>query len=175
VLSLLAPTLQTVDPKADAAGGPPWWLFIVVVAVIVVVGAVMLLVAVRKSNEIAEVPCGNCGKILMPEWPQCMFCKTPRGFKIAQLEVLSGPLMGRTITLEGEVTSIGSAPGSTVVITDQGVSRKHVGIRRQGAAYELADLGSTNGVYVNGEKVAKKRLELGDVIRVGVTEMVFKA
>ena len=175
MLTLLAPTIETVDPKAAEAGGPPWWLFIVVVAVIVIVGLVMLVLSLRKNSEAAEVPCTNCGKILMADWPQCMFCKTPRGSKQASLEVLSGPLSGRTIALDGEVTSIGSAPGSTVVLSADGVSRKHIGIRRAGAVYELADLGSTNGVYVNGEKVAKKRLELGDVIRVGTTEMVFKS
>ena len=44
-----------------------------------------------------------------------------------------------------------------------------------GDGYELADLGSTNGVYVNGERVAKRKLQLGDVIRVGATEMIFKS
>ena len=61
-----------------------------------------------------------------------------------------------------------------LVLADPAVSRKHAGIRKVESNYELADLGSTNGVYVNGEKVAKKKLALGDVIRVGTTEMVFK-
>ena len=54
------------------------------------------------------------------------------------------------------------------------MSRKHAGIRKVDGAYELADLGSTNGVYVNGHKVPKKTLEPGDIIRVGNTEAVFK-
>jgi pSer/pThr/pTyr-binding forkhead associated (FHA) protein len=86
-------------------------------------------------------------------------------------------MSGKTIALDTEVTTIGSAPGSTVTLKDAGVSRKHAGIRRLtdgDSGYELADLGSTNGVYVNGEKVAKKKLQLGDVIRVGASEMVFK-
>ena len=44
-----------------------------------------------------------------------------------------------------------------MLLTDTGVSRKHVGIRRVDGGFELADLGSTNGVYVNGEKVARRR------------------
>ena len=64
--------------------------------------------------------------------------------------------------------------GNTVLLTDTGVSRKHVGIKRVEGGYELADLGSTNGVYVNGEKVARRKLEVGDVIRVGTTEIVFR-
>jgi len=72
------------------------------------------------------------------------------------------------------VTTIGSTAGNTVLLTDTGVSRKHLGIKRLEGGYELADLGSTNGVYVNGEKVARRKLEVGDVIRVGTTEMVFR-
>ena len=60
-------------------------------------------------------------------------------------------------------------------LSDTGVSRKHVGIKKNDVGYELADLGSTNGVYVNGEKVARRKLEVGDVIRVGTTEMVFRS
>ena len=73
-----------------------------------------------------------------------------------------------------EVTTIGSVAGNTVVLADPAVSRKHAGIRKVDANYELADLGSTNGVYVNGHKVPKKTLEPGDIIRVGNTEAVFK-
>jgi pSer/pThr/pTyr-binding forkhead associated (FHA) protein len=40
--------------------------------------------------------------------------------------------------------------------------------------YELADLGSTNGIYVNGHRVPKKTLEEGDVIRVGNSELIFR-
>ena len=87
---------------------------------------------------------------------------------------MTGPLQGRSVQLDAEVTTIGSAPGSTVVLSDNGVSRKHAGIRKANGAYEIADLGSSNGIYVNGEKVAKKQLKLGDVIRVGTTEMIFK-
>jgi pSer/pThr/pTyr-binding forkhead associated (FHA) protein len=73
-----------------------------------------------------------------------------------------------------EVTTIGSVAGATVVLADPAVSRKHAAIRKVDGSYELADLGSTNGVYVNGHKVPKKTLEIGDIIRVGNTEAVFK-
>jgi pSer/pThr/pTyr-binding forkhead associated (FHA) protein len=92
----------------------------------------------------------------------------------AELEFVSGPLVGRTVDLNRDVTTIGSVAGNTVHLTDTGVSRKHVGIKRLDDGYELADLGSTNGVYVNGEKVARRKLEVGDVIRVGTTEIVFR-
>jgi pSer/pThr/pTyr-binding forkhead associated (FHA) protein len=59
-------------------------------------------------------------------------------------------------------------------LADPAVSKKHAGIRKVDGVYELADLGSTNGIYVNGHKVPKKTLVPGDIIRVGNTEAVFK-
>lgn len=171
--TLAAPVIQTVTPESDS-GGVPWWIFLVIAVVVLGVGALLLVLSLRKGAHEEEVPCRACGKILLAGMPQCVFCKAPRDYRPAMLQVVSGPMQGRTIPLDGDVTTIGSAPGSTVTLTDGGVSRKHAGIRKDPAGYELADLGSTNGVYVNGEKVAKKRLQLGDVIRVGTSEMVFK-
>ena len=177
-LALLAPALKTtVAAPPPEAGGVPWLLFGGIAAFVIAVGGVLLFLALRKAGP-TEMPCPKCGKIMMSDWPRCMFCKAPRDLKKAALEFVSGPMSGRTVMLESEVTTIGTAPGSTVLLNDQGVSRKHAGIRRgpnMGDGYELADLGSTNGVYVNGEKVAKKKLQLGDVIRVGATEMIFKS
>ena len=92
----------------------------------------------------------------------------------AAAEFVGGPLAGQTVPLQEEVTTIGSVAGNTVVLSDPAVSRKHLGIRRVGGKYELADLGSTNGVYVNGHRMGKKMLVSGDIMRVGNTEMVFR-
>jgi FHA domain-containing protein len=173
VLALLAPTLKNAAAAEESPGIPLWMILTIVAVAVVALGAVFLLLAVRKGKA-TEERCANCGKVMMSDWPRCMFCKTPRGMKKAALEFVSGPMAGRTLDLDGPVTTIGSAPGSTVTLADPGVSRKHAGIRKTAGEYELADLGSTNGVYVNGEKVAKRRLQLGDVIRIGTTEMVFK-
>ena len=85
-----------------------------------------------------------------------------------------GPLASQSLQLTEEVTTMGSVAGNTVVLADPAVSRKHAGIRRVDSGYELADLGSTNGIYVNGRKVPKKMLDQGDIIRIGNTEAVFK-
>jgi hypothetical protein len=178
--ALLAPATGAAQTAAAASpeSHVPWWLFGVIAVVVVGAGAGLLLFAARSGKaQAAEERCAKCGKVMMADWPKCMFCKTPRGqkpMKAAALEFVSGPQSGRSIPLEAEVTTIGTAPGSTVQLSDAGVSRKHAGIRKADGGFELADLGSTNGVYVNGEKVARRKLELGDVIRVGATEMVFK-
>ncbi len=49
------------------------------------------------------------------------------------------------------------------------ISRRHIEIRREGKSYRLIDLGSSNGVYVNGQKVENIVLQDGDEIRIGET------
>ena len=110
----------------------------------------------------------------MPQWTKCMFCGWQPPQAVPRLEFVGGPLSGQTVPLSAEVTTIGSVAGNTVVLSDPAVSRKHLGIRRIDNRYELADLGSTNGVYVNGHRMGKKLLVTGDIMRVGNTEMVFR-
>jgi hypothetical protein len=150
-----------------------WWTFALLAVAVVAAGGALLAVSLRKGAA-AEEPCASCGRVMMPDWTQCMFCKAPRSSRRPSLQFTSGPRAGQLIQLTAEVTTIGTAADATVPLNDSGVSRKHAGIRSSDGVFELADLGSTNGVYVNGERVAKRRLEVGDVIRVGSTEMVFK-
>jgi hypothetical protein len=152
---------------------PPWGLPAIIGGV-VLFGFLLLVVAAARKTKPRERPCNSCGRIMLPTWTKCRFCGAAAAEQRAELEFVSGPLVGQTINLDRDVTTIGSVAGNTVLLTDTGVSRKHVGIKRVEAGYELADLGSTNGVYVNGEKVARRKLEVGDVIRVGTTEIVFR-
>lgn len=115
--------------------------------------------------------CGGCKRVMLPVWTKCLFCGWA---PVARLEFIMGPLASQMLNLTEEVTTLGSVAGNTVVLADPAVSRKHAGIRRVDGGYELADLGSTNGVYVNGRKMPKKMLDQGDIIRIGNTEAVFK-
>ena len=115
--------------------------------------------------------CGGCRRVMLPVWTKCLFCGWA---PVAWLEFIMGPLASQTMQLTEEVTTLGSVAGNTVVLADPAVSRKHAGIRRVDGGYELADLGSTNGIYINGRKLPKKMLEQGDIIRIGNTEAVFK-
>ena len=94
--------------------------------------------------------------------------------KPALLHFINGPLADQVALLDKPVVSIGSVQGNDIVINDTSVSRKHIGIRKVDGGYEVADFGSTNGVFVNGERCPKKQLSIGDVIRVGNIEMVFR-
>jgi hypothetical protein len=145
------------------------------VAIIVGIALVILAILVRVSRGgepgKAQKVCGGCRRVMLPVWTKCLFCGWA---PIARLEFILGPMANQTLPLTDELTTIGSVAGTTVVLADPAVSRKHACIRRVDGNYELADLGSTNGVYVNGHKVPKKMLDSGDIIRVGNTEAVFK-
>jgi hypothetical protein len=142
---------------------------------LIVGGAVLVLVviaiAAKNAKPKQQKICGGCQRVMLPAWTKCLFCGWA---PVARLEFILGPMATQTLPLSEEVTTIGSVAGNTVVLADPAVSRKHAGIRKLDSSYELADFGSTNGVYVNGHKVPKKTLEPGDIIRVGNTEAVFK-
>jgi hypothetical protein len=147
---------------------------IAVLAVLVVAIAIVAVAARSRGGGASRTMCGSCRRAMMPSWTRCMFCGWQPPAAVPRLEFVGGPLAGQTVPLSEEVTTIGSVAGNTVVLSDPAVSRKHLGIRRVGSKYELADLGSTNGVYVNGHRMGKKVLVSGDIMRVGNTEMVFR-
>jgi len=146
------------------------------IVALIIGGALLVLVLIGVAAQRAGTPkqqklCGQCRRVMLPVWTKCLFCGWA---PVARLEFILGPMANQTLALADEVTTIGSVAGNTVVLADPAVSRKHAGIRKVNGEYELADLGSTNGVYVNGHKVPKKTLIPGDIIRVGNTEAVFK-
>jgi hypothetical protein len=69
---------------------------------------------------------------------------------------------------------IGRARDCDIRLTDPNVSRRHAEVRREGAAYFVVDLDSTNGTEVNGRRLRRARLEDGDTIVLGSTEIVFE-
>jgi hypothetical protein len=145
------------------------------VGLIVGIAVILLLIIVGVAKATSapkeQKVCGGCRRVMLPVWTKCLFCGWA---PMARLEFILGPMANQALNLAEEVTTIGSVAGNTVVLADPAVSRKHAGIRKVDSNYELADLGSTNGVYVNGHKVPKKTLEPGDIIRVGNTEAVFR-
>jgi signal transduction histidine kinase len=66
----------------------------------------------------------------------------------------------------GEVTSLGRTPANDVVLEHRGVSKEHARIVSQDDGYYLEDLNSSNGTYLNGEKIERSQLRNGDVIRI---------
>jgi DNA-binding CsgD family transcriptional regulator len=85
------------------------------------------------------------------------------------LEVLAGHQRGRVFVLDRVgAYVIGRLPGSEVQISDHGVSRRHVRLTRRGdGSIEAADMRSTNGLIVNGQRVERTFLVEGDLLSLG--------
>jgi pSer/pThr/pTyr-binding forkhead associated (FHA) protein len=79
--------------------------------------------------------------------------------------------------LEGDQLTIGRDSVNEIVINDAEISRRHARLTFQGGKYVLEDLGSTNGTFVNGQRLAGPRvLKAGEVVSFGEQiVMVFEA
>lgn len=85
-----------------------------------------------------------------------------------QLIMRSGPTPGATFALEGDQIDIGRDSSNGIVINDAEISRRHARLTFQGGKYVLEDLGSTNGTFVNGQRLAGPRvLKSGEVVSFG--------
>lgn len=85
-----------------------------------------------------------------------------------QFVMRSGPTPGVTYPLEGDQLTIGRDASNGVAINDAEVSRKHSRLSFQGGKYVLEDLGSTNGTFVNGQRLSGPVvLKPGDVVSLG--------
>ncbi len=74
---------------------------------------------------------------------------------------------------QGRTYSIGRNPGNDIFLTDGTVSRSHAKLIWHEDTFRIEDLGSTNGIYLNGEKIRSARLASKDKIRLGNAELHF--
>lgn len=85
-----------------------------------------------------------------------------------QFVMRAGPTPGVTFPLEGDQLTIGRDSSNSVAINDAEVSRRHSRLSFQGGKYVIEDLGSTNGTFVNGQRLAGPVvLKAGDVVSLG--------
>jgi pSer/pThr/pTyr-binding forkhead associated (FHA) protein len=83
------------------------------------------------------------------------------------------PAVAEMVRLRGDRLSIGRDASNDFVLTDQNVSRFHAELRQVGPAFEVRDLGSTNGIRVNGQSVDRATLDIGSEIGVGSHRLIF--
>ncbi len=89
------------------------------------------------------------------------------------LFVIRGEDQGSRFELTGDRITLGRDPTNTVRLRDGEVSRRHAEIRRSGEEFWLVDLGSSNGTFVNGQRITQHRLINGDQIQVGRSLLLF--
>lgn len=86
----------------------------------------------------------------------------------ARLVVVEGPLSGTTIPLSSVSVVIGRAPDCTLVVDDDYASTRHARIYQAGDDWMVEDLGSTNGTFVDGQRLIEPvALHPGTAVRIG--------
>jgi putative nucleotidyltransferase with HDIG domain len=88
---------------------------------------------------------------------------------VPHLRIKTGAGKGKIFEIKNEVITVGRDESQTIQVLDQGVSRQHAEIFRLGKMLFVRDLNSTNGTYVNNEKVSEEALKKGDEILIGTT------
>jgi len=81
---------------------------------------------------------------------------------------------GKRHELSGRTVVLGRSRDCDIPLDDPNVSRRHAEVRKEEGAYWIVDLGSTNGVTLNGKRVNRAKLEPEDAILVGTTELRFE-
>jgi diguanylate cyclase (GGDEF)-like protein len=90
----------------------------------------------------------------------------------AYLVVMAGSNVGEMHKLEKERVVLGRGDKVDLRLLDDGISREHAALTRDGAHFVLKDLGSTNGTYCNGQRVSRHILAEGDKILLGSTTIL---
>jgi hypothetical protein len=90
---------------------------------------------------------------------------------MAKLVVLSEGLTGLTCELKADKITVGRLEDNAFQIAEPSVSSHHCELNPRGADLLVKDLNSTNGTFINGEKVAEAVLKPGQILRLGQVEM----
>lgn len=93
----------------------------------------------------------------------------------ALLVVKRGPNAGARFLLDQPTTTAGRHPEADIFLDDVTVSRRHAEFRAKDGQFEVVDVGSLNGTYVNREPRNAQVLEVGDEIQIGKFRLVFIA
>ena len=90
---------------------------------------------------------------------------------MAKLVILNQGMTGRTFELQIERTTVGRVEDNTFQIADASVSSHHAEILLRGSDIVIRDLNSTNGTFINNEKISEVALKPGQTLRFGQVEL----
>lgn len=135
------------------------WLF-----VIAIVGVIRSDMSGTRAAA-AAVPKAKAGPSKPPKPPARSRRGEPR-----KLVVTKGPLAGTTLNLTDQPIAIGRANDATLVLNDDYASSRHARLFSQDGQWIVEDLGSTNGTYLDRQRVSRPMpVPLGVPVRIGKT------
>lgn len=97
------------------------------------------------------------------------------GPTVGWIVALNGDHKGEDFRLKAGKNVIGTASDCDIVLTDKKVSRKHCTIRYEGGEFQIADLDSSNGSFVNEDRIQKHDLIDNDILKLGDIQFKFKS
>jgi pSer/pThr/pTyr-binding forkhead associated (FHA) protein len=89
------------------------------------------------------------------------------------LVIVKGPDAGERFVLDRAAVAIGRDPEAVIFLNDVTVSREHAVVNVEGSTVSIADRGSLNGTYVNGDIIEEATLSDGDHVQIGRFVLVF--
>jgi len=92
---------------------------------------------------------------------------------LPKVSIKAGPDSGRVYEV-AQAAILGRLDTNDIPVKDGKASREHAKIYKQGEQYAIVDLNSSNGTYVNGEKITKRILKSGDEIEIGTVRLLFE-
>ncbi len=106
---------------------------------------------------------GKTRKLVRSQVEQSLFLARNR----ASLVVIEGRASGTEYVIEDPSITMGRGPGVDLVFADDAMSRRHAALELGGEGFAVRDMGSTNGIKVNGSRVTAADLKHGDRIEMG--------
>ncbi len=158
-----------------------YWPFAIALAIVAILGG-LYGVHRRRSHQ-----CPQCGRKMLRNWSECPFCgeinlsediletyeARPPATPLAKLEIPTDAEETKVLLI-GERATLGRSPANCVIIRDPSVSKQHAQIIKSNGLFRIYDLGSTNGVFVNGERTSECPLYDEDQIQLGNVKLIFR-
>ncbi len=150
-------------------------LLILKIAFLVLLYAFILFIVRSATKDIGEAP----QESIILGAREAAAARAAHGIeepKPARFVVLDGPGLdaGRAIELTAASVVGREAADGVDLGEDEFASARHARIDPRADGVWVEDLGSTNGTFVNGGRIAAERLKPGDVLRIGQTELLFE-
>jgi hypothetical protein len=149
-----------------------WKLVFLVTCILLLVGGIVFAVWWFTPDEVPVVNCPVCSQQQAPDWDVCLFCLKAA---LATLKVSKGAAVGKVYPLVGKTVKVGKGQENAIKLGDAGVSTNHCGVQIDGSKFEIVDLNSKNGTYVNGKRVQRRFLRNGDMLTLGTCELKFES
>ncbi len=181
---------RCVTPRPPNRRGLLGWVLVIggiVLGALVVLGLIGFVLTKREQHAsqvgVATVPVGAPPVVSQSRPPKTIAFSSQPPVDVpampsagtARLSVISGPYQGRELPLKHGFF-IGKAPGCDLLLDDGFTSGHHAQFVIDGTGkITLFDYGSTNGTFVNGQKITSVVLEHGSTIKIGSTELRFLA